>query len=550
METPLAVVYQRVSTDRQDNSRQLVDITDYCQKENIKIIKTFEEKISGKIRTRPELTNLLNFVRTNSDNVKYCIFSEVSRLGRTTRGVLEFLEELNALKICSIFINDGKRTLKEDGSVDGDVMMLLTIMSGINARELDSISYKVKSGLQNSALKGNIGGGIFPYGYTKLSKDNKLMVVQPDEAEIVRIIFNMSLNNISTVGIARYLNSQNIKSRKLIKWKNSSIYRILTNKLYTGVREHKRTIYKDAKTGIKTFESTFYNCPAIVDKSIFEQVQINLKNRSSNGGGKMTHEYLLNNKKLICGCCGMYYYPHFREKKTSYYECGSTLNGNDNCGNGLFAIEKLEALVTDIISSKFPTMITKYANVQDFENDLIKLDSDLSGYKEYLLKEKKKEDTLLDLNIEGNITKEQFINKVTPIRNEISNIEAKIKTIQEQIKRTEELKANKLDISKILLNWGTDGSDKSLLKKIISSVTITKATDEEQIDRSAEPEEIPEVTNPIPKEPFSGVELCNWKNNTNYRLDIVVAGLAYTVYCAQRSNRYYFNGRYYEYQIK
>ena len=549
MEKPLAVVYQRVSTDKQDNSRQLADITNYCQKENIEIVKTYEEKLSGKIRNRPELMNLLNYIRSNSDKIKYCIFSEVSRLGRTTVGVLNFLEELNSLKICSIFINDGKRTLKEDGSVDNDVMMLLTILSGINARELDSISYKVKSGLQNSALKGNIGGGVYPYGYTRLSNDNKQMIINPEEAMNVQTMFNMSLNNVSTIGIARYLNSQNILPRKINKWKNSTVYKILTNELYIGLREHKQTINKDA-TGIKTYEISKFNSPAIVDKSIFENVQENLKNRSSFGGGKLAHEYMLNNKKLICGCCGMSYFPHFRKDKTSTYECGSTLNGNNSCGNGTVPINKIEALITDIITSKFSNMITKYTNVQNFEADLKKLGMDLSGYTEYLAKERKKEDVLIDYSIDGNITKEQFLNKVAPIRQEISNVEAKIKTIGEEIKRTEVLLSNKLNIGKILQNWKAEGADKSILKKIIQSVTIIKATDEE-LNRSAEPDDVTEVTPEFSelKEPLSAVELCSWKNNVNYKLEIIVNGLPFIVYMASRANKYYFDGHYYTYEI-
>lgn len=537
MKTSKAVIYQRVSTvDKQNNDRQYADITNYCIKEKITIIKSFEEKISGKIRTRPELTKLINYVNSHSTTIDYVIFSELSRLGRSTVGVISFIEALNKIGICSVFLKDNKKTLKEDGSIDTDTMMLLTFISAIDAREVESLSYRVKSGLKNSAAKGNITGGVYPYGYNKISDTNKQMVIQPDEAKVVNTIFEMALQNNSTISIARYLNSKNILPRKGKKWSTTTIYQMLKNELYIGKRRHNNEIFK---------------CPAIISAETLSKSIENLKNRSSMGGGTLAHDYLLNNRKLVCGICGRWYNPQLKpNSKYSYYKCGSTSNQNEKCGNHGIEINFVEDVVSNVITKKFPNMITKNINTDTFDNDITKLKTDIKDYTEYLKKEKKKEDSLIDLKIDGDISKEQFKVKVEPVRNEINNLEAKIKTLEADLKRIEELKESKLNIKKILQNWKLNGVDKTALKKIIDKVVIYRATEQElnPNDYSIEMTEddgtpILDLNNNVFENKFSIK-----KTSVIYKLEIFVYGLSITVFCSSFNDFYLCQGKYFNYK--
>ena len=78
-----AVVYARVSSqnDRQDTTRQVADLRRFASAQNMEIVKTYEEHISGakKLEEREILTQCLEYCKGNS--VNYLLISELSRLG-------------------------------------------------------------------------------------------------------------------------------------------------------------------------------------------------------------------------------------------------------------------------------------------------------------------------------------------------------------------------------------------------------------------------------------------------------------------------------------
>jgi DNA invertase Pin-like site-specific DNA recombinase len=87
-----SVCYVRVSTDIQEYDRQIEDIRKYCNEANLELVKEFSEKESGKIKIRPALTEMIEFIKLNE--VDFVVISELSRLGRTSK-VLETIEFLN-----------------------------------------------------------------------------------------------------------------------------------------------------------------------------------------------------------------------------------------------------------------------------------------------------------------------------------------------------------------------------------------------------------------------------------------------------------------------
>jgi len=529
MEALKAVSYQRVSTkDRQKTDRQVADITAYCSKENIHLVKTFDDKIGGTIRTKPELKNLISYVENNTDSIKYIIFSELSRLHRDTELVLNFLNKMNSLKICSIFLKDGKKTLKEDGTVDTDTMMLLTIISSIDVRELNTLSYRIKSALSNAASKGHVGGGVLPYGYSTVSKENKTMTIHQEESEVIKTIFKLNIDNNSTIQIARYLNTKKFIPRKLKRWTNSSIYGILINPLYSGVRK---------------FKDEIYECPAIISKETFKEVQNKLKSRASMGGGKLKHTYLLNNRKIVCGVCGKYYFPQYKAK-TSYYCCGSTINLNTPCGNVGISVQRIETIITDIIINKFPNLITKNTNVSNYQIKIDKLIIDVNDYTNYLNKLVKKENNYIEMRAEDELSKAKFIELVTPLRNEIRITESKVKAIEAEITSIQAIINNKLNISEIIANWKEKGADIPILKKIIDKVVINSIPYEELTgDEITYTEE--DGTEIYEKDNFVN-RFTLRKQNTIYKLELYVY-VNLTIYCSVHDKFYLLRGEYYSY---
>ena len=103
--TKRAVIYARVSSesDRQDTSRQITDLQKFSEAQDMKIMKIYEEHISGakKNEERQVLTECLDYCTGN--NIDYLLLSELSRLGRSTLQVLKSLERLHEAKV-SVYI--------------------------------------------------------------------------------------------------------------------------------------------------------------------------------------------------------------------------------------------------------------------------------------------------------------------------------------------------------------------------------------------------------------------------------------------------------------
>ncbi len=117
-ETRSAVIYARVSSenDRQDTTRQITDLESYARKENIRIVKIFQEHISGvkKIEERAVLQECLDFCCNN--HIDILLLSEISRLGRSILQALRSLERLHEAKVSVFIQNLGIYSLQADGS--------------------------------------------------------------------------------------------------------------------------------------------------------------------------------------------------------------------------------------------------------------------------------------------------------------------------------------------------------------------------------------------------------------------------------------------------
>ena len=147
-----AVIYARVSSsaesDRQNTQRQVTDLTSFASKNDIQVVKTFEEYISGakKLEERAVLTECLEYCTSNK--VDFLLVSELSRLGRSTLQVLRSLEILHNAQVSVYIQNIGLYSLMEDGQVNPVASILLTVLSEVAAIERSNIEYRLRSGLK------------------------------------------------------------------------------------------------------------------------------------------------------------------------------------------------------------------------------------------------------------------------------------------------------------------------------------------------------------------------------------------------------------------
>ena len=151
-----AVIYTRTSsiTDRQTNDRQIADLTKYAKANNIEVIKTFNEKISGAKRNeeRAVLMACLEYAETNHIDIILC--SELSRVGRAIWEVLETVKYCIDRQINIFFQKENLRILDKDGKVDGIMAIYVSCLGFCAERERENIAYRLNSGRRLAIERG------------------------------------------------------------------------------------------------------------------------------------------------------------------------------------------------------------------------------------------------------------------------------------------------------------------------------------------------------------------------------------------------------------
>ena len=153
---PIAVIYARVSSqnDRQDTKRQVTDLQKYAESQNLRILKIYEEHISGakKIEERQVLSECLEYCTSHS--VKILLVSELSRLGRSTLQVLRSLEILHEAKVSVYIQNIGISSLQPNGEVNPIASIMITILAEMSNIERSNIQYRLNSGRKQYIERG------------------------------------------------------------------------------------------------------------------------------------------------------------------------------------------------------------------------------------------------------------------------------------------------------------------------------------------------------------------------------------------------------------
>lgn len=151
-----AAIYARVSSigDRQNTARQVDDLTAYAQRNDIKIIKTFTEKVSGaKTREeRPELDKCLLFcVR---EKVDILLLNELSRLGRNTDDILKNIMYCKEAGLNVYFQKEQFSIFTPDGKPHPFLMIFIAVLGTIAEMERENIKFRLQSGRNKYVSEG------------------------------------------------------------------------------------------------------------------------------------------------------------------------------------------------------------------------------------------------------------------------------------------------------------------------------------------------------------------------------------------------------------
>ena len=139
-------ILARVSTQGQDYERQVVELTDYCQRMNWDVVKVFANKVSGATRNadREEISGLVEYVKEHRLNRVVCL--SIDRLGRNTLEALKVINYLNENGVSLHIKNYNLNTLNPDGKVNPVASLICTILLEIASMERLTIKERMASG--------------------------------------------------------------------------------------------------------------------------------------------------------------------------------------------------------------------------------------------------------------------------------------------------------------------------------------------------------------------------------------------------------------------
>lgn len=300
-------LYPRVSTEDQfrnghslgEQKERMLKLCDY---KNYEVYKVYEDAgISAKDMNRPAFQEMIQDIKDGKIN-KIIVY-KLDRLTRSIKDLEEictFLEENN----CSL------ESMCEDintSTANGKFFIrMLTILAQL---EIERTSERTKFGMIGAVKKGHFVGRA-PIGY---DKQDKKLVVNDIESEVIRRIFDLYIKGMAANAITKLLNEEKVLNRK---WIPTLVDRILSNEIYIGNYVHRKTI------SVEESQTFIGVAPAIIEEEVFNIAQVQKQKNLKNYKRKQTYIFMQSIKCPKCdtimgGCSSK---SHTGEKHC-YYQC-------------------------------------------------------------------------------------------------------------------------------------------------------------------------------------------------------------------------------------
>jgi len=289
-----AAIYARYSSENQSEKSiddQVRVCKRYCSEHELTVSDEqiyVDEAISGSLVNRPGL-QALDKAAENKE-FEAVVVDDLSRLSRSNHQMLTLVLKFNYYQVKLVSVSDGIVTDDENSKLGIQMRGL------INELYLDDLGKKTMRGLEGQKLRGfSAGENVYgycskPVGELRLNKrgqakyEGKVHKINPEEAEVIRRIFNEFINGNSIHKIATKLNEDKIPTKKHMNggWNISTVARILKGEKYIGTwdwRKYKNV--RDPMTGkkkvvrrsAKDLVPIFREDLIIINKEIWEKAQ-------------------------------------------------------------------------------------------------------------------------------------------------------------------------------------------------------------------------------------------------------------------------------------
>ena len=312
--------------------------------------------ISGTKEDREEFNKLLDACR--SGEIDLIITKSISRFARNTATLLKTIRELKALKVDVFFEEQNIHSLSEEGE------FILTLLASMAQEEARDMSENVKW----AVLKHFSEGKVYSMTILGYRLKNGVLVIEPKEAEAVKLMFKLYLEGYGTQKIAITLEKMGFKSRFNRKLTYTSVMGVLRNETYTGDITLQSTFNENFITkkmirnkGQKRMWRVEEAHEPIIDKETFNKVQKLIKERAV---GVITREE--NNpfqQKLVCPYCNRHFSRKISRGKFHYICSYYDKYGKDGCPNKKVPQDILEKVTAEVLK-------LKEFNIRVFEKEI------------------------------------------------------------------------------------------------------------------------------------------------------------------------------------
>lgn len=500
----IAAIYCRLSeedhnkknSDQDSESifNQMLLLTQYAKEHDWAIYDCYsDDDFTGADRNRPSFNRLLKDAENHKFNIILC-----KTQSRFTREV-----ELVEKYIHGLFPIWGIRFVSIVDNADTDIhgnKKSRQINALINEWYLEDMSDNIRAVLTSRRKQGYYIGSVPLYGYRKDPAKKGHLIIDPEAAEVVRIIFQSYANGMGKTAIARMLNEKEIPNPTEYKrvngiisgtpphktgtlWKYYTIADMLENEMYLGNLVQGKYASSSYKTKINRpvprehwirAEQTH---EAIIDRSLWNTVQ---KIRSEHAKPFSSGELGIFARKARCAHCG-YTMRSAKSHGKHYLQCTTRRNAPDACIGSFLSVETLEQIVLEELKhinasfldqKQLIHMITLNNNKKE---QLRKLEQKKTAFEQKLKRINTGVKNLYLDKITGDISPEQFqilaeeLNtRRIRLSRQVSDLDTDIHILAEQIPQSE----NKHDLIKKYIN--IKKLNRSIVTKLIDYIVICK----------------------------------------------------------------------------
>lgn len=234
--------YTRVSTELQIDGYSLEAQKERLRREakhrGMQVVGEYsDEGKSGKnIAGRPEFKQMMKDIKSGKDDVDYVLVFKLSRFGRNAADTLNSLQYMEDYGVNLLCVEDNIDSAGASGK------LIISVLASVAEIERANISEQTMAGRKQKARDGKWNGGFAPYGYKLVAKDgekSKVLVINEEEAELVRLIYKKFLEGMGIGNVAKWLNengyTKKIRQNGSVSLISAAFVKgVLDNPVYAG----------------------------------------------------------------------------------------------------------------------------------------------------------------------------------------------------------------------------------------------------------------------------------------------------------------------------